>query len=153
MHRRQSYFSTYMCLFNCQRKNKKIIYANVYWNTINDGDSSRKLNNNKVITTACNCCRQIACPFQFYVGTNHHDNSCAKSTRKTLFWISRFFHLTNSDVTNCFCRQFFRPFYEDKGQKTVISNCEYLRDACFNWAETSYYVYLVHIKHIWLELN
>ena len=28
-----------MCLFNCQRKNKKIIYANVYRNTINDGDS------------------------------------------------------------------------------------------------------------------
>ena len=39
MHRRQSYFSTYMCLFNCQRKNKKIIYANVYRNTINDGES------------------------------------------------------------------------------------------------------------------
>ena len=38
-HRRQSYFSTYMCLFNCQRKNKNIIYANVYGNTINDGDS------------------------------------------------------------------------------------------------------------------
>ena len=97
--------------------------------------SSRKLNNNKFITTACNCCRQIACPFQFYVGTNHHDNFCAKSIRKTLFWISRFFHQTNSDVTNCFCRQFFRPFYEDKGQKIVISNCKYLRDACFNWAE------------------
>ena len=28
-----------MCLFNCQGKNKKIIYANVYRNTINDGDS------------------------------------------------------------------------------------------------------------------
>ena len=28
-----------MCLFNCQRKNKNIIYANVYRNTINDGDS------------------------------------------------------------------------------------------------------------------
>ena len=26
-------------LFNCQRKNKNIIYANVYRNTINDGDS------------------------------------------------------------------------------------------------------------------
>ena len=25
--------------FNCQRENKKIIYANVYRNTINDGDS------------------------------------------------------------------------------------------------------------------
>ena len=39
MHRRQSYFSTYLCLFNCQRKNKKIIYVNLYRNTINDGDS------------------------------------------------------------------------------------------------------------------
>ena len=39
VHRRQSYFLTYMYLFNCPRKNKKIIYANVYWNTINDGDS------------------------------------------------------------------------------------------------------------------
>ena len=38
VHRRQSYFSTYVCLFNCHRKNK-IIYANVYRNTINDGDS------------------------------------------------------------------------------------------------------------------
>ena len=41
VHRRQSYFSTYWCLFNCQRKNKKIIYANVYRNTINDGDSQK----------------------------------------------------------------------------------------------------------------
>ena len=29
-------------LFNCQRKNKKIIYADVYLNTINDGDSLRE---------------------------------------------------------------------------------------------------------------
>ena len=36
--RRQSYFSPYMCLFNCHRQNK-IIYANVYWNTINDSES------------------------------------------------------------------------------------------------------------------
>ena len=28
-----------MYLFNCRRKNKKIIYANVYWNTINHGHS------------------------------------------------------------------------------------------------------------------
>ena len=62
---------------------------------------------------------------------------CAKSTPKTLFWISRFFHLTNIDVTSCFYRQFFRPLYEDKGQKITIFNCEYLGDACFNWAETS----------------
>ena len=50
--------------------------------------SSRKLNNNKVITTACNFWRQIACSFQVYGRTNHF---CTNSTRKTLFWISRFF--------------------------------------------------------------
>ena len=50
--------------------------------------SSRKLNNKKVITTACNFWRQIACSFQVYGRKNHF---CAKSTRKTLFWISRFF--------------------------------------------------------------
>ena len=32
-----------MCLFNCQGKNKKLIYANVYRNTINDGDSQTSL--------------------------------------------------------------------------------------------------------------
>ena len=39
VHGRQSYFLTYMCLFNRQRKNKNIIYANLYRNTINNGDS------------------------------------------------------------------------------------------------------------------
>ena len=98
--------------------------------------SSRKLNNKKVITTASNFWRQIACSFQVYGRTNHH-NFCAKSTWKKRFWISRFFHPTNIDVTSCFYRQFFRPLYEDKGKKITIFNCEYLRDACFNWAETS----------------
>ena len=55
--------------------------------------SSRKLNNKKAITTACNFWRQIACYFQVYgriilILKNHF---CAKSTRKNLFWISRFF--------------------------------------------------------------
>ena len=50
--------------------------------------SSRELNNKKVITTARNLWRQISCSFQVYGRTNHF---CAKSTRKTLFWISRFF--------------------------------------------------------------
>ena len=51
--------------------------------------SSRKLNNKKkVITTACNSWRQIACFFRVYGRTNHF---CSKLTRKTLFWISRFF--------------------------------------------------------------
>ena len=39
VHRRQSYVLTYMCLFNRQRKNKNMIYANLYRNTINNGDS------------------------------------------------------------------------------------------------------------------
>ena len=100
--------------------------------------NARKLNNKKIITTACNLqlWRQITCSFQVYGRTNRH-NFCAKSTRKILFWISRFFHLTNIDVTSCFFRQFFRPLYEDKGQKTAIFNCEYLGDTCFNWTETS----------------
>ena len=51
---------------------------------------SRKLNNKKVITIASNFWRQIACSFQVYGRTSHH-NFCAKSTRKTLFWILRFF--------------------------------------------------------------
>ena len=50
--------------------------------------SSRKLNNKKVITTACNFWRQTACSFQVCGRTNHF---CTKSARKTLFWISRFF--------------------------------------------------------------
>ena len=32
-------FFDHMYLFNCQRKNKKIMYANVCRNTFNDGDS------------------------------------------------------------------------------------------------------------------
>ena len=71
--------------------------------------SSRKLNNKKVITTACNFWRQIACSFKFYGRTNHF---CAKSTRKTLFEFPAFFHLTNIDVTSCIFRQFFRPLYD-----------------------------------------
>ena len=30
-------------LFKCQKKNKNKIYANVYWNTINDGNSQTSL--------------------------------------------------------------------------------------------------------------
>ena len=44
--------------------------------------------NNKVITTAYYFWRQIACSLQVYGCTNHF---CAKSTRKTLFWISLLF--------------------------------------------------------------
>ena len=93
--------------------------------------SSRKLNNKKVITTACNFWRQIAC--SFYGRTNHFSSRL----EKLCFEFPAFFHLTNTDVTSCFFRQFFRPLYEDEGQKIAIFNCEYLGDTCFNWAETS----------------
>ena len=72
-----------LCMFNLTTQSK-VRFPMIY--------SSRKLNNKKVITTACNFWRQIACSFQVYGRTNHH-NFCAKlkSTRKALFWISRFF--------------------------------------------------------------
>ena len=92
--------------------------------------SSRKLNSKKVITTACNFWRQIACSFRRTI------HFCAKSTRKTLKWISRFFSPDQHWRHKLFFRQFFRPLSEDKGQKTAIFNCEYLGDTCFNWAET-----------------
>ena len=76
---------TYARTFPVQRKEinsvVKVRFTMMY--------SSRKLNN-KVITTACNFWSQIACSFLVYGRTNHH-NFCAKSTWKTLFWISRFF--------------------------------------------------------------
>ena len=97
--------------------------------------SSKKLNNKKIITIACNFWRQIACYFQVYGCTNHFH---AKSTRKTVLnfplfspdqhWRRKLFFPTII---------FFQPLYEDKGQKTAIFNCEYLVDTCFSWAETS----------------
>ena len=122
---------TYARTFPVQRKEINVVkvhFTMMY--------SSRKLTNTTVITKACNFWRQTACSFQVYGRTNHH-NFCAKSTRKTLFWISHFFHLTNIEATSCFCPQFFRPLYEDKGQKIAIFNCEYLWDTCFNGSETS----------------
>ena len=88
--------------------------------------SSRKFINKKVITTACNFWRQIACSFQVYGCTNHF---CAKSTRKTLFWISRFFYLTNIDVTSCFFRQFSdrSTKIRAKKQQFLIANISEIR--------------------------
>ena len=39
---------------------------------------------------------------------------------KLCFEFPAFFHLTNIDVPSCFFRQFFRPLYEDKGQKMAM---------------------------------
>ena len=74
---------TYACTFPVQRKEINVVKVRFTMKY-----SSRKLSNDKVITTACNFWRQIACSFQVYGRTNHF---CAKSTRKTLFGISRFF--------------------------------------------------------------
>ena len=121
---------TYACTFPVQRKEINVVKVRFTMRY-----SSRKLRNDKVITTACNFWRQIACYFQVYGRTNHF---CAKTTRKnSVLNFPLFFHLTNIDVTSCFCRQFFRPLYEDKGQKETIFNCKYLGDPCFDWAETS----------------
>ena len=49
---------------------------------------SRKLNNKKVIATAPNFWRQIACSFQVYGRTSHF---CTKSTRKTVLSFPLFF--------------------------------------------------------------
>ena len=50
--------------------------------------SSKKLNNKKIITIACNFWRQIACYFQVYGPTNHFH---AKSTGKTVLNFPLFF--------------------------------------------------------------
>ena len=99
--------------------------------------SSRKLINKRVITAACNFWRQIACSFQVYGRTNEHKPLLRQVDSRNCFEFPALFHLTNIDVTSCFFKQFFRPLYEDRGQKTAIFNCEYLGDTCFNWAETS----------------
>ena len=98
--------------------------------------SSRKLNNKKVITTACNFWRQIACSFQVYGRTNHF---CAKSTRKTLFWISLPALFTWPTLTSqaVFSDNFSDRSTKMRAKKTAIFSCEYLGDTCFNWAETS----------------
>ena len=50
---------TYACTFPVQRKEINVVKVHFTM-----GYSSRKLSNDKVITTACNFRRQIACSFQ-----------------------------------------------------------------------------------------
>ena len=80
--------ASYARTFSVKRKEINFVKVRLYTMMY----SSRKLNNKRIITTACNFWRPIACSFQVYGRTNHH-NFCAKlkSTRKALFWISRFF--------------------------------------------------------------
>ena len=95
--------------------------------------SSRKLNNKKVITTACNFWRQIARSFQVYGRTNHF---CAKSKNSVLNF-PLFFTWPTLTSQAVFSDNFSDRSTKDKGQKSAIFNCEYLGDTCFNWAETS----------------
>ena len=81
--------------------------------------SSRKLNNKKVVTTACNVWKQIACSFQVYNRTNHF---CAKSTRKTLFWISRFF----SPDQHWRHKLFFPDNFSDRSTKVRVKKQQFL---------------------------
>ena len=53
-------------------------------------------------------------------------------SENTVLNLPFFYHLTNIDVTSCSCQQFFRPLYEDMGQKIAIFYCEYRGDACLN---------------------
>ena len=112
--------------------------------------SSRKLNN-KVITTLSLQLLKTNC--LFFPGLWPHKPPKflrQVDSKNTVLNFPLFF--TWPTLTSIF-QQFFRPLYEDKGQKITIFNFEYLGDACFNWAETSQYVYSVRIKHISLELN
>ena len=96
-----------------------------------------KLNNEKVITTACNFWRQIACSLQVYGGTNHH-NFCAKLTWKTLYWISHFFFTWPTLKSQAVFADNFYTCSKIGAKKIEIFNCEYLGDAWFkNWGETS----------------
>ena len=95
--------------------------------------SSRKLNNKKVITTF----EDNLLVLSRFMAAQTTIISAPRRLEKYCFEFPAFFHQTNIDVTSCFCRQLFRPLYEDKGQKITIFNCEYLGDACFNWSETS----------------
>ena len=107
--------ASYTSTFSVQRKEINFVKVRLYTMMY----SSRKLNK-RVTTIACNFWRQIACSLQVYGGTNHH-KFCAKSSRKTLFWISRFFHLTNIEVTSCFADNF-----SDRSTKTRAKKKQFL---------------------------
>ena len=104
----------------------------------------RKLNNKKVITTACNFWRQIARSFQVYGRTKHF---CAKSTRKTLFWISGFFSPDQHWRHKLF---FFRQF-SDRSTKIRAKKQQFLIS---NISEILSSVELkLHTMFIWFILN
>ena len=92
---------------------------------------SRKLNN-KVITTTFATFEDKVLVLSRFMAAQNTTISAPSRLEKHCFEFPAFFHLTNIDVTSCFFRQFFRPLYEDKGQKIAIFNCKYLGDACFN---------------------
>ena len=106
--------------------------------------SSRKLNNKKVITTACKFWRQIACSFQVYGRTDHLG---AKSTRKTRFWISRFF----SPDQRWRHKLFFSDNFSDRSTKIRAKKQQFL---IANISEILASIELkLHSMFIWFILN
>ena len=53
--------------------------------------SSRKWNNNKVITTACNFCRQIACSFKVYDRKNAPNHAKSRDSKNSVLNFPLFF--------------------------------------------------------------
>ena len=116
---------TYARTFPVQRKEINVVkvrFTMMYF--------SRKLNNKKIIATACNLWRQITCSFQVYhTGLWPHKPPWfpgAKSTRKTpwktLFWISRFF-FTWPTLTS---QAVFADNFSDRSTKTRAKKKQFL---------------------------
>ena len=116
---------TYARTFPVQRKEINVV--KVRFTMMYSWRKFRKLSN-KIITTAC---EDKLLVLSRIMAAQTAIISAPSRLEKHCFEFPAFFHLTNIDVTNCFCRQFFRPLYEDKGQKIAIFYCEYLGDACF----------------------
>ena len=88
--------------------------------------SSRKLNNKKVVTTACNVWKQIVCSFQVYGRTNHF---CAKSTRKTVLNFPLFFTWPTLTSQAVFSDNFSDPSTKIRAKKQqflIANNSEIL---------------------------
>ena len=99
---------TYVCTFPVQCKEIEVVKVRFTMRY-----SSRKLNNEKVITTTCNFRRQIACTFQV---TNGNISYLGK---KKIFEIPPFFQTWPRDLSKKSSRMlitFFRP----EGRKGLV---------------------------------
>ena len=124
LEKNRTYAHTFPVLYN----SRKLVNAvKVRFTMIS---SSRKLNNKKVITTRLATFEDKLPVLSRFIAAQ--TTSAPSRLEKFCFEFPAFFHLTNIDVTSYFFRQFFRPLYEDKGQKIAIFNCKYLGDTSFN---------------------